>query len=45
MLIAQITDVHLGFNPEDPEDELNRKRFDLVLAELIHGRNRRICCW
>jgi len=39
MLIAQITDVHLGFEPDNP-DELNRKRFDLVLAELIEGRNR-----
>ena len=39
MLIAQITDVHLGFEPDNP-DELNRRRFDLVLAELIEGRNR-----
>ncbi|MES1974650.1 MAG: phosphodiesterase [Pseudomonadota bacterium] len=39
MLIAQITDVHLGFEPGNPE-ESNRKRLDLVLAELIEGRNR-----
>lgn len=40
MLIAQITDVHIGFDPENPEDELNRQRFDRVLAELIEGPNR-----
>ena len=27
MLIAQITDIHLGFDPVDP-DELNRRRLD-----------------
>ena len=34
MLIAQVTDIHLGFNPEDP-DELNRRRLDAVLAALV----------
>lgn len=33
MLIAQITDVHLGFDPGNP-DELNRQRLDLVLQRL-----------
>lgn len=34
MLIAQITDIHLGFQPDDPA-ELNRKRFDDVIATLM----------
>ncbi|MGZ8999346.1 MAG: phosphodiesterase, partial [Allosphingosinicella sp.] len=33
MLIAQITDVHLGFEPGNP-DEFNRQRLDLVLKDL-----------
>jgi len=33
MLIAQITDVHLGFEPGN-EDELNRRRLDTALAAL-----------
>jgi 3',5'-cyclic-AMP phosphodiesterase len=33
MLIAQITDIHLGFDPGDP-DELNRRRLDCVLDAL-----------
>ena len=33
MLIAQVTDVHLGFVPDDP-DEPNRRRIDAVLAAL-----------
>lgn len=33
MLIAQITDVHLGFDQGNP-DELNRKRLDCVLRTL-----------
>ncbi len=33
MLIAQITDVHLGFEPGNP-DELNRRRLDTVLRTL-----------
>jgi 3',5'-cyclic AMP phosphodiesterase CpdA len=33
MLIAQITDVHLGFDPGNP-DELNRRRLDCVLRTL-----------
>jgi 3',5'-cyclic AMP phosphodiesterase CpdA len=34
MLIAQVTDIHLGFQPDDPA-ELNRKRFDDVVAALL----------
>lgn len=33
MLIAQITDVHLGFDPENP-DEFNRQRLDATLGAL-----------
>ncbi|WP_336957856.1 phosphodiesterase [Sphingobium aquiterrae] len=39
MLIAQITDVHLGFEPDNPA-EYNRKRLDQVLRALIDGPNR-----
>lgn len=34
MLIAQVTDIHLGFQPDDPE-EMNRKRFDEVVDSLL----------
>jgi 3',5'-cyclic-AMP phosphodiesterase len=34
MLIAQVTDIHLGFQPDDP-GELNRRRFDAVLETLL----------
>ena len=33
MLIAQITDIHLGFDPVNP-DEFNRQRLDATLAAL-----------
>lgn len=33
MLIAQVTDIHLGFDPGNP-DEFNRKRLDTVIARL-----------
>lgn len=33
MLVAQITDIHLGFEPDNP-DELNRQRLDNVLRVL-----------
>jgi len=33
MLIAQITDIHLGFDPDNPA-EFNRKRLDQVLGML-----------
>lgn len=34
MLIAQVTDIHLGFQPDDPA-EMNRKRFDEVVDSLL----------
>jgi len=39
MLIAQITDVHLGFEPGN-SDEFNRQRLDLVVRALCDGPNR-----
>lgn len=39
MLIAQITDIHLGFDPDNPV-EFNRKRLDQVLRHLNEGPNR-----
>lgn len=38
MLIAQITDVHIGFD-SDNDDELNQQRFDAVLKALDDGPN------
>jgi len=34
LLIAQITDLHLGFDQDDP-DELNRRRLDRTLRALV----------
>ena len=34
LLIAQITDVHLGFDPDNP-DEFNRQRLDRTLRTLV----------
>lgn len=39
MLIAQITDVHIGFDPGNP-DELNIQRLRAVLGRLVSGPNR-----
>jgi 3',5'-cyclic AMP phosphodiesterase CpdA len=40
MLIAQITDLHIGFgDPADPE-EMNQQRLQTVLARLVEGPNR-----
>ena len=39
MLIAQITDIHLGFDRDNPA-ELNRQRLDAVIAVLNNGPNR-----
>ncbi|MBB6124143.1 phosphodiesterase [Sphingobium subterraneum] len=39
MLIAQITDIHLGFDPGNPA-EFNRKRLDQVIQRLLTGPNR-----
>ncbi|MCK0530574.1 metallophosphoesterase [Sphingobium agri] len=39
MLIAQVTDIHLGFDRDNP-GEFNRQRLDQVLRALIEGPNR-----
>lgn len=39
MLIAQVTDIHLGFDPDNPA-EFNRQRLDQVLRALNDGPNR-----
>lgn len=39
MLIAQVTDIHLGFEPDNPE-EFNRKRLDQVMAHFRETVNR-----
>lgn len=39
MLLAQITDIHLGFEPDNPA-EFNRKRLDQIVAHLSSGVNR-----
>ena len=39
MLIAQVTDIHLGFEPGNPA-EFNRQRLDRVLRALHEGPNR-----
>lgn len=39
MLIAQITDVHIGFDRGNP-DELNMQRLRAVLRRLVEGPNR-----
>lgn len=38
MLIAQITDLHLGFEPGNPA-EPNRQRLDQMVARITEGRN------
>lgn len=39
MLIAQVTDIHIGFDRDHP-NEPNLRRFRAVLDRLIHGPNR-----
>jgi 3',5'-cyclic AMP phosphodiesterase CpdA len=39
LLIAQITDLHIGFVPDTP-DEANRQRLDTVIDTFIEGPNR-----
>jgi 3',5'-cyclic-AMP phosphodiesterase len=39
LLIAQITDIHLGFDPGNPA-EFNRKRLDQVLRHITDGPNK-----
>lgn len=40
MLIAQMTDTHIGFAPDEQPEELNRARFRAVLARILEGPNR-----
>jgi len=40
VLIAQMTDIHVGFAPEDGEEELNLVRFRATLKRLLEGPNR-----
>lgn len=40
VLIAQMTDIHVGFAPDEYPEELNLTRFRATLARLIHGPNR-----
>jgi len=39
MLIAQMTDIHIGFAPDDAPEELNLKRFRAALARLLSAPN------
>jgi 3',5'-cyclic AMP phosphodiesterase CpdA len=39
VLIAQVTDIHLGFEPDNP-DEFNRKRLDSIVSHFATGVNR-----
>jgi Icc protein len=39
MLIAQITDLHIGFDPEETPEELNLRRLRATLARLLGGPN------
>jgi 3',5'-cyclic AMP phosphodiesterase CpdA len=40
MLIAQMTDIHIGFDPDEEPEELNLQRFRATLARLLTGPNR-----
>ena len=39
MLIAQLTDIHIGFDPEARPEELNRTRFRAALARVFETPN------
>lgn len=39
MLIAQMTDIHIGFDPDARPEELNRIRFRATLDRLLKGPN------
>ena len=43
MLIAQITDLHIGFDRGNPH-ELNVRRLNLVIDELNDARRGPSCC-
>lgn len=40
VLIAQMTDIHIGFEPQAEPEELNLTRFRATLARLVDGPNR-----
>ena len=40
MLIAQMTDIHIGFAPDEKPEELNRIRFRATLQRVLDGPNR-----
>ncbi len=40
VLIAQMTDIHVGFAPDEKPEELNLTRFRATLQRLIDGPNR-----
>ncbi|WP_017664224.1 metallophosphoesterase [Porphyrobacter sp. AAP82] len=40
VLIAQMTDIHVGFAPDEKPEELNLTRFRATLKRLIEGPNR-----
>ena len=40
MLIAQMTDIHIGFAPDERPEEYNRVRFRATLRRLLDGPNR-----
>src|SRR5687767_14032083 len=40
MLIAQMTDIHIGFAPDERPEELNRIRFRATLARILEGPNK-----
>jgi 3',5'-cyclic-AMP phosphodiesterase len=40
MLIAQLTDIHIGFDPDARPEELNRTRFRAALARVLETPNR-----
>ena len=39
MLIAQLTDIHIGFDPDTRPEELNRTRFRATLARVLEAPN------
>ena len=39
VLIAQMTDIHVGFDPAAQPEELNLTRFRITLDRLLHGPN------
>lgn len=40
MLIAQMTDIHIGFDPDEKPEEYNRVRFRATLQRVLDGPNR-----